>query len=157
MIYIPILDTLQCLFQDSGVLAEVRTDTCTCSLSFLCHTVFLYMCLRCIRVFYRSCRVTSHRTQMYCLTTAMVRGARLIRCSLVSSNLQILFYYDDVEPCNTLGSGQAKHKLGELSCTLKNMYCSLSFVHSSQCTVHVHVPFTVSAAVFYFMLGNVKS
>ena len=42
MIYIPILDTLQCLLQDPGVLAEVRTDTCTCSLSFLCHTVFLY-------------------------------------------------------------------------------------------------------------------
>ena len=74
----------------------------------------------------------------------------------VSSNLQILFYYDDVEPCNTLGSGRAKHKLGELSFTLKNMYCSLSFVPCSQCTVHVHVSFTVSAAVFYFMLGNVK-
>ena len=28
--------------------------------------------------------------------------------------LQILFYYDDIELCNPLGSSRTKHKVGEL-------------------------------------------
>ena len=35
--------------------------------------------------------------------------------SVCTNALQLLFYYDDVEVCNPLGSSRTKHKVGKLS------------------------------------------
>ena len=54
-----------------------------------------------------------------------------------SGALQILFYYDDVEMCNPLGSHSKKHRLGIKG----NIAGSI-------------ITFLMVAGIFYFLLGN---
>ena len=58
-----------------------------------------------------------------------------------------MFYYDDLEMCNPVGSHTKKHKLGRyyLSLIVKAIFTLLSLC------VGIDI---ASAGVFYFILGN---
>ena len=47
-------------------------------------------------------------------TTVMVLTLRSTLCSVKKNTLQLIFYYDDVEICNPLGSKRSVQKLGML-------------------------------------------
>lgn len=75
--------------------------------------------------------------------------------SLHHGALQILFYYDDVEVCNPLGSKKKKHKMGKVK--LVSLHCTYKLYDKDIYILHSRVSYEVfmSTGFFYFLLGNI--
>ena len=99
MVYVPILLTLQVLLHNHVIRKEVSSDNTACVLRRYSPTLIQ------INDQYRSGYLSD-----FC------DGEGLSQNRLFSSHhraIQIMFYYDDLEVANPLGSKRTKHKLGK--------------------------------------------
>lgn len=101
MVYIPILKTLEVLQNNDTVLTEVR-------ITYIPNSIMYN--IRDILQISGGHRSTTNALKDYCDGESYATHPLF---SIDASSFQILFYYDEVEICNPIGSSRSKHKLGK--------------------------------------------
>ena len=146
--YIPLLNTLKVLLQNEDLITEVNMYFAFSYIAFPWVDQSNPICSKGTNSKWRSGlnqNVTQidkgHKSQAlmdYCDGTNFSSHPLF---SIHSSALQIVFYYDDLEVCNPLGSKAKIHKLSK-------------FPHSTYVLHYTYLCFDNDAGIFYFTLGN---
>lgn len=113
-VYIPLIETLQCLIGNTSIYEQV----CIHMHAYILYR-FISMLQTRINLHTLTCiKVMDGHAQRDGTLRDFCDGSKYQKCSLFSSDktaFQLILYYDELELCNPLGAHRKKHKIGNLA------------------------------------------